>query len=341
MRGCLSHILPVRVLGIALSCCTAACNKVPAAGAAASPASAPSASTPIHGSVCEQNLLSVSDAAGILGIPITGTRPLRNDAQTCYFATAQHKESGSDLKVSLRPGIGRATIGTYTSGRMNEYVKWEPLAGVGESAVWQPDSHEIEAQSGDVLCNASFEFASELFRADFPTQQRKLGAVCNKVFAALRLPTATAASASPAMHGNLLASACDGDIGPADISGLIAAPVEKRSVVTNAQACSYHAQAGATVTIVLASGEDAKFAWDFASNPANGTRESVAGIGDAALAWRSGTDVVARKGSLVCSIDITGTDNVDGMRVITNARGEELAKKLGALCNKVFAARGA
>jgi len=39
------------------------------------------------------------------------------------------------------------------------------------------------------------------------------------------------------------------------------------------------------------------------------------------------------------NIDITGTDNVDGMPVLTKAPGLELAKKLSAICNKVFAAR--
>jgi hypothetical protein len=64
------------------------------------------------------------------------------------------------------------------------------------------------------------------------------------------------------------------------------------------------------------------------------------GLGDTEVHARGGTMVVARKGDLVCSVDITGTDNADGMQVITRARDEELAKKLGALCGKVFAARG-
>jgi hypothetical protein len=65
----------------------------------------------------------------------------------------------------------------------------------------------------------------------------------------------------------------------------------------------------------------------------------LAGIGDSALQGRGGTQIVARKKDLVCSVDITGTDNADGMTAITTDRGEALAKKLGVLCAKVFAAR--
>ena len=168
-------------------------------------------------------------------------------------------------------------------------------------------------------------------------------AACGKTAASGAAAGATSPPPQPAAataaSGNVLASVCD--IVSADVADLITAPVEKRGMATNAQTCTYHAAAGATVTISLASDDDGKFAWDVASNPANGQREPIAGIGDAALAWRSGTDLVARKGGLVCSVDITGTDDADGMQVLTKSRGAELAKKLGALCNKVFAARGA
>lgn len=344
MRSYRSHARLLRIFRIIALCfCMAACAKTPTAGNSSPPASQRlSNQTAIEGNVCDLKLLSAADAASILGIPIMDTRPLAGDAQTCYFVTARHKERGNDLRVSLRPGLGVATIQSYTSGHMNEYAKWAPLAGVGESAVWQPDSHEIEAQSNNVLCNASFGFESDLFRTDPAIQQQKLAAVCNRIFAALKLAAPTAAaSAHPTAGGNIVAAACDREITPADIADLITAAVEKRYASTNAQSCSYHASAGATVTISLATGDDAKFAWDIASNPANGQREPIAGIGDSALGFRSGTDVVARKGGLVCSVDITGTDNVDGMQVVTKARGLELAKKLGALCSKVFAARSA
>ena len=66
---------------------------------------------------------------------------------------------------------------------------------------------------------------------------------------------------------------------------------------------------------------------------------AMAGSGDAALQGRGGTYVVARKGDLVCSIDLTGTDNGEATKILLKERGDALAAKLGALCAKVFAAR--
>jgi hypothetical protein len=94
------------------------------------------------------------------------------------------------------------------------------------------------------------------------------------------------------------------------------------------------------VTISLAAGDEGKFAWDVAANPANGRMDAFAGAGDSALQGHGGTVVVARNGPLVCSVDVTGTDNANGMKAVTPARGEELARKLAALCSKVFASRG-
>jgi hypothetical protein len=297
------------------------------------------------GTVCEQKLLTADDLAGIYDEPFTGTRPLPGDSQTCDFITAAEHQ----LRVTLRPGNGRAVIGSFTSGRMNEYAKWQPLAGVGEEAIWKPDLTEVSARNGDVLCEIAPEagslfLAKTLKNADQTAKQKKLGGLCNTIFARLHLPGATAAQTAPigrSAGGNVVETACEKDVTPADIADIITTQVVKQAAVINAQSCSYHAAAGATVTINLSQGKDAKSIWAMMSNPANtGTLLPLAGIGDTALHARGGTLVIARKGDLFCNVDITGTDNADGMRVITRARGEELAKKLGALCGKVFAARG-
>ncbi|MFT3792564.1 MAG: hypothetical protein QM741_16205 [Rudaea sp.] len=51
-------------------------------------------------------------------------------------------------------------------------------------------------------------------------------------------------------------------------------------------------------------------------------------------------DTIAIKGETLCLADLHFKKGADGDKAITPARGEELAKKLGALCNKSFAARG-
>ena len=220
---------------------------------------------------------------------------------------------------------------------MNAYSKWQSLSGVGDEAVWLAQLHEVQAQQDDVLCDISPD-AMSIALNKMPAQQ-KIGALCNTIFARLNLPHA-ATAASGASRGDILQDACANDIGQADVAGILIAPVVKQGNRLNPQSCSYHAAAGATVTISLASGDEGKFAWDFAANPSNGRMDALVGVGDGALQGRGGTVVVARKGDLVCSVDVTGTDNADGMTAITPDRGDALAKKLGALCAKVFAARG-
>lgn len=75
-----------------------------------------------------------------------------------------------------------------------------------------------------------------------------------------------------------------------------------------------------------------------------------AGVGDKAV-WvdvhdsnvpgMSEFDTFAIKGAVICLADLHFKKGADGDKAITPSRGEELAKKLGALCNKSFAKRGA
>jgi hypothetical protein len=329
-------------------CIATACSRSePGAGTVApAPAGKPASPGIATGTVCEQKLLTPDDLSGIFDEPFTGSEALQGDAQTCSFTTAGNNK----LHITLRPGGGRAVIGTFTSGHMDAYAKWQPLAGVGEEAIWKPDLDEVSARSGDVLCEVAPEaggmfLAKALKGAGETAKQQKLGGLCNTIFARLHLSGAAAVGSAPigrSAGGNVVEAACEKDVTPADIAAVITAPVVKQRATINPQSCSYHAAAGATVTIALARGDEGKSFWDLMTNPANtGTQSPLAGVGDAALHARGGTQVIARKGTLVCSVDITGTDNADGMQVITKARGEELARKLGALCGKVFAARGA
>jgi len=75
-----------------------------------------------------------------------------------------------------------------------------------------------------------------------------------------------------------------------------------------------------------------------------------AGVGDKAV-WvdvhdsnvpgMSEFDTLAIKGEVLCQADLHFKKGPDGDKAITPARGEALAKKLGALCNKSFTKRGA
>jgi len=77
-------------------------------------------------------------------------------------------------------------------------------------------------------------------------------------------------------------------------------------------------------------------------------RTPVAGIGDEA--FRSSTtnsnmpnaketNLFARKGSLICTVQLHRS-NGDGEKLVVPATDDAIAVKLGALCKKLFAARG-
>lgn len=103
--------------------------------------------------------------------------------------------------------------------------------------------------------------------------------------------------------------------------------------------CVYRTQTKANVTISAAKGDGAKGAWIFATTY-SATKNPLAGVGDEALYSADGTTLIARKGDTSCRVDVVGFDNSDAMDDITKARGEELARKLGVLCDKVFADQG-
>jgi len=76
---------------------------------------------------------------------------------------------------------------------------------------------------------------------------------------------------------------------------------------------------------------------------------ACAGVGDR-CAWFDVTDsnipgrsefrTIALKGEMLCMVELHFKQGPQGDKAITPARGEELAKKLGMLCNKSFAVRG-
>jgi len=145
------------------------------------------AATKTQGNVCERKLLTLTDVAGILDAPVTGTKPLHGDPQTCYFVSANSDQGGAELRITLRPGHGKKTLESFTSGMMNAYATWKPLSGVGDEAVWLPDLHEVDARKGDVLCvvGVPMFMGKDLRDAGEAAQKQRLGTLCNKVFSTL------------------------------------------------------------------------------------------------------------------------------------------------------------
>ena len=148
-------------------------------------------------------------------------------------------------------------------------------------------------------------------------------------------PTAAAQPSNNAGGNNASGNPCD-TITAADLAGIIVMPVTRASSESAPGLCIYESKSHAKVTIGEAHGDEVKFAWTLATTT-NAANIPVVGIGDEAMRDVTGTTLIARKGGVSCRVDVLGYDNSDAMDDITKDRGDVLARKLGALCNKLFA----
>ena len=98
------------------------------------------------------------------------------DPQSCAFETAGF----ASVTISLRPGLGNATVDTWSSGRMPASAT--PLSGVGDGAVWAADLEEVIATKNNLLCDIGVTGPPGAALPDKVVQKR-LGDLCTKIFA--------------------------------------------------------------------------------------------------------------------------------------------------------------
>jgi hypothetical protein len=154
------------VLGIAVAACAQGDSKA-AGGKGGSPQAT-------IGNACDRHILTAADVTGILNAPITETKTIPGDPQSCKFATAGF----TSITVTVRPGAGNTTVDTWLAGRMP--LTAVPLAGVGERAAWVTDLTEVVATKANLLCDIQVQVGG----GSKPELQAAAGALCNKVFAA-------------------------------------------------------------------------------------------------------------------------------------------------------------
>jgi hypothetical protein len=157
------------VLGV-LSLAVGACSKSTSQAATAGGSKAQGAT----GNACDRKILTAADVTAILNAPITETRTIPGDPQSCKFATAGF----TSITVTVRPGAGNTTVDTWLAGRMP--LAAVPLAGVGERAAWVTDLTEVVATKANLLCDIQVQAGG----GSKPGLQAAAGALCNKVFAA-------------------------------------------------------------------------------------------------------------------------------------------------------------
>lgn len=136
---------------------------------------APAATPP---SPCDALVLKSADMSGLLNAPITHATALAGDGQSCAFLTTGF----AGLTVSVRPGLGRASLDAWSTGRMPLAVRPQP--GVGDAAVWQDTLHEMIAQKDDLLCDIQVRGSGEDIAIAGDALPQALGELCNRIFAA-------------------------------------------------------------------------------------------------------------------------------------------------------------
>lgn len=149
------------------------------AGCAKAPSAAPPVLAPI--SPCETLVLKATDLEGLLQAPIAHATALAGDGQSCAFLTTGF----SAITVSVRPGLGKASLDAWSSGKMPLAVR--PLNGIGDAAVWQDSLHELIAQKNDVLCDIQVRGGNDDLAMPGEALPQKLGTLCNRIFAAAQV----------------------------------------------------------------------------------------------------------------------------------------------------------
>ncbi len=132
---------------------------------------------------------------------------------------------------------------------------------------------------------------------------------------------------------------CSKILSSSDVSDLLTAPVTMKKTGGDNNDCDFTVASGASITVAFATGSDGKYRWKSASDPTL-AMVPMQGLGDKAMrrVMGEGVDVVATKGDLLCWVTMLGTNSASDTANITKLRGDALAEKLGALCNKGFAA---
>jgi hypothetical protein len=154
------------------ACATfASCSEQP--GASLAPASGA-----VPASACGTLVLKPADLGGLLQAPITHATDLAGDGQSCAFLTTGF----SAITVSVRPGLGRASLDAWAAGKMSLPVT--SLPDVGDAAVWQDTLHEIIARKNDLLCDIQLRGVSDDIAVAQDSLPRALGALCNRIFSA-------------------------------------------------------------------------------------------------------------------------------------------------------------
>jgi hypothetical protein len=175
-----------------------------------------------------------------------------------------------------------------------------------------------------------------------------VGAVCAmSACSKSRANTASAATSDPggataAAGADTVAVNCGKTFSPKDLAGLLTAPVTTTAHTGNPGWCDFGNDQVADVNVSIGDDETSESVeWNDATKGPNRPKfVALPGVGDQAM-YKARTaatnpEVVSKKGTFYCLVTIDGGND----NAYKSLSAGDLAKRLGALCNKMFAAAG-
>ncbi len=171
MRFASRGLTAIVALSISLSGLSACSREAPSA-----PATLPVSRGHASPDACERVRLKLGDLAGILKAAVTQARPIPGDLQSCEYLT----EGFPAITISLRPGGGKSTLDAWAHGKMP--FEAQPVSGVGEAALWQPELHELIARRADLLCDVQVRAGANDLALGADTLAAAAGRLCNQIF---------------------------------------------------------------------------------------------------------------------------------------------------------------
>ncbi|MGH7621594.1 MAG: hypothetical protein ACREMU_04580 [Gemmatimonadaceae bacterium] len=172
-----------------------------------------------------------------------------------------------------------------------------------------------------------------------------VAAACSKSNAASAPTRDASAPASSAVDASVTDEAraldCKKVFAPSDVAGIF---VASATVSTDTQiykgACLFDTPKGANINVSVGSDASAQYYWhDITATTDSKHYTALSGVGDAAFWWEAGSAtayVYAKKGNQYCRVELGITGGAE--QTTPSVHGIELAKRLGALCTKGFAA---
>lgn len=128
----------------------------------------------------------------------------------------------------------------------------------------------------------------------------------------------------------------------ADAVGILNDPAKVSNYTPRPGSCRFDtAKESGSITVYGGSDMTSEMTWNDVTKSVDSLKYvALPGVGDRAVRKASdGTEIDSKKGKVYCSILLSGIGQYGTNGEFTKSRGEELAKKLGALCNKYFAAK--